>query len=149
MIWPLTAASRLRRARRNLPARPTPTGPLDYLAFRQLHHDPYLKYASHRLTSRDAAQQAVDAAFSELAAQWLTALRSPSPAAVAWSLLQHAVANAPSRTDTPPHALPSQQSDAVLLHRRLGLTVEEAAALMGIDRAALITHLALARRALT
>ncbi|GAU71084.1 hypothetical protein SSP35_27_00050 [Streptomyces sp. NBRC 110611] len=115
-----------------------PTGfRLAYTAFRQLHHDVYLRYASVRTEDWHRAKQCVDAVFETLSTVWPATLRSDCPAARAWCLLRHeAAARAccrPGQTWRIHCLLEDPQADVVLLHDRLGLPVAQVAVLMGID----------------
>ncbi|MFC3352094.1 sigma-70 region 4 domain-containing protein [Streptomyces echinoruber] len=108
---------------------------LEYFAFRQLHHDAYLDYAQVRTGSRVRAVRCVETVFDRLRDIWQAALRG-SPAAQAWGML-HEQANCHSDCGAghvwPIHCLlEGRQADVVLLHRRLRLSVEEAADLMGV-----------------
>ncbi|MGK7235838.1 sigma factor-like helix-turn-helix DNA-binding protein [Streptomyces hygroscopicus] len=125
-----------------------------YVGFRQLYRDRYLRYA--RLRVGDAAEAAVSAAFGRLANQWSMVMGSGMrPTAYSWQLLGGCVAAVGTDTAGPADAmgglygvLPLEQADAVLLHYRLGMTMTEAADLMGVDPSALAAHLLMAERRL-
>ncbi|KAK1184402.1 sigma-70 family RNA polymerase sigma factor [Streptomyces sp. NBS 14/10] len=134
-----------------------PGGTADALAqgydgFRQLYRDRYLRYA--RLRVGDGAVGAVGTAFRHLASQWPMVLGSGMrPAAYSWWLLGRCVAIAdkggPGSVDAASGlygVLPAEQADAVVLHYQLGMTLTEAADLMGIDPSALASHLLMAER---
>ncbi|WP_052286679.1 sigma-70 region 4 domain-containing protein [Streptomyces sp. 769] len=145
--------SRLRSQLPATTARCRPTGfRLAYTAFRQLHHDIYLRYASVRTEDWNRANQCVDAVFEELSTGWPAALRSNCPAARAWFLLrQEAAVRArcrPGQTWRIHCLLEESQADVVLLHIRLGLPVAEVAALMGVDDCAVRALLRAAERSL-
>jgi len=124
---------------------------LEYEAFTQLHRTRYLRYTQARNSNPAAAAMVVEEAFADLAAIWGDVLRSPSPAAIAWSVLRQTV----ERQSPPPseatvfHILPPDYADAVVLHHGLGLPLEEAADLMGIDISSLLTRLAASGRLLS
>ncbi|MEV7644251.1 hypothetical protein AB0O32_30435 [Streptomyces rubiginosohelvolus] len=109
---------------------------LEYNAFRQLYERPYLAYAHLRTGDAGRAAQAVAEAFTALSSRWTQALRSECLAADAWSILNTAVGVAvefrPDGSQRRCH-LTTVQADAVRLHHRLGLTLQETAALMGTD----------------
>lgn len=116
---------------------PVPFGhSLEYEAFRQLYERPYLAYARLRTGDAGRAAQAVTEAFAALASQWQKALRSECLAADAWNILNTAVGVAvefrPGGSQRRCH-LTTVQADAVRLHHRLGLTLQNTAALMGTD----------------
>ncbi|MET8658429.1 hypothetical protein [Streptomyces griseus] len=110
---------------------------LEYDAFRQLCEKPYLEYARLRTGDAARAAQSVARAFAALSARWTEALHSPCLAADAWDILTAAVGpqnQCDLSTDPGHHCdLTAVQADAVRLHHRLGLTVQDTAALMGID----------------
>ncbi|MFE2159923.1 sigma factor-like helix-turn-helix DNA-binding protein [Streptomyces lydicus] len=128
------------------------TASLGYTAFRLLYEDVYLTYAERRLGDRQAASGAVLAAFGALSAVWGEVLSSSSPAAIAWQVLDHAVcAGRPEcgtaqGVDALRDVLPAEQADAVLIHRCMGMSVREAAALMGIEESTLAALLRMAER---
>ena len=123
-----------------------------YAGFHQLYRDRYLQYAHLRVGG--AATAAVEATFGQLAPQWSVVLGSGTrPAAYSWGLLGRCVAAV--CTDGPGAAdatgglygvLTAEQADAVLLHYRLGMTLTEAADLMGVDPSALAALLLMAER---
>ncbi|MFI0260585.1 hypothetical protein ACH4OW_16295 [Streptomyces sp. NPDC017056] len=125
---------------------------LEYMAFRQMHHGPYLHYARVRTGDRAQAEQCVVAAFDALSTHWPMALRSNCPAAVAWSLLSREVdgrANCRARHAWSVHCLlEAAQADTVLLHHHLGLSVDKTAALMGLPDYAVRSLLRSAERVL-
>ncbi|MFK0132325.1 RNA polymerase sigma factor [Streptomyces rubiginosohelvolus] len=112
-----------------------PVHSLEYDAFRQLYERPYLAYARLRTGDAGSATQVVVEAFAALSARWAEALRSECLAADAWNILNTAVGVA---TELHPGSqrrchLTTVQADAVRLHHRLGLTLQDTAALMGTD----------------
>ncbi|MDX3855923.1 hypothetical protein [Streptomyces sp. AK02-01A] len=125
---------------------------LDFRAFRELHHGPYLRYAEARTPDTESASRAVEAAFTEIAQTWKETLLSPNSVATAWRILHHAVVGhadcvmipAPS-SDCAPANTPE---DAVVLHRRLNLPLHQAAELMGIDTSEMCMLLRMADRGL-
>jgi RNA polymerase sigma-70 factor (ECF subfamily) len=77
----------------SLPARHTGVAPLsplpaDFRAFHQLYRPAYVRWAQLYLGGRAAAEEAVDRAFEQLAAEWAAVLRLDSPAGYAWTLLK-------------------------------------------------------------
>jgi RNA polymerase sigma factor (sigma-70 family) len=77
-----------------LPARRTGVAPLsplpaDFRAFHQLYRPAYVRWAELYLGARADAEEAVDRAFEQLAADWAEVLRLDSPAGYAWTLLKH------------------------------------------------------------
>ncbi|MFD5983769.1 hypothetical protein [Streptomyces cyaneofuscatus] len=108
---------------------------LEYDAFRQLYERPYLAYARLRTGDAGRAAQAVAEAFTALSSGWAEALRSECLAADAWNILNTAVGVAAQfRPGSQRHChLTTVQADAVRLHHRLGLTLQDTAALMGTD----------------
>ncbi|MEU3188388.1 hypothetical protein ABZ707_29970 [Streptomyces sp. NPDC006923] len=125
---------------------------LDFRAFRELHHGPYLLYAEARTRDTESASRAVEAAFTEIAQTWKETLLSPNSIAAAWRILRHAVVGhadcvmspAPSGDCAPPNT----PEDAVVLHRQLKLPLHQAAELMGIDASEMCMLLRMADREL-
>jgi RNA polymerase sigma-70 factor (ECF subfamily) len=74
----------------------TPAVPLppDFLAFHQLYRSAYVRWAELHLGTRAAAEEAVDHAFTHLAAEWRQVLRHDSPAGRAWEILKRHTAEA-------------------------------------------------------
>ncbi|MET8681774.1 hypothetical protein ABZW18_30380 [Streptomyces sp. NPDC004647] len=114
-----------------------------------------MRYAEARLGDGRAGAGAVTAAFRDLCVIWGDVLRSSCPAAVGWRVLGQAVAvgwssaaGPAGEADALHRVLPDQQADAVLLHYRLGMALEESADLMGMDVAALGVQLRVAERLL-
>ncbi|MFJ3495017.1 hypothetical protein ACIPPJ_15690 [Streptomyces sp. NPDC086091] len=105
-------------------------------AFRERHYEPYLRYAALRIGQSDAAERVVSDAFTELAVTWTVALGSAGPAAVAWDILHDHIGQAlagrghPDRSDGPARSLPLE---AQVLHRRLRLSSERVAEVLGIS----------------
>ncbi|MFI9051543.1 hypothetical protein [Streptomyces sp. NPDC053427] len=129
----LATPSRL-AASRAPDARPLADMPLSYTAFCTLRRDVYIRYASARAGCRRVGQELVQAALRDLATVWLQALQSASPAAVSWGLLAHRTA-AGTRDQGGGglhRILPRRQADALVLRYRLGLSMDQAADLMGI-----------------
>ncbi|MGW2404034.1 hypothetical protein ACWCXK_05840 [Streptomyces sp. NPDC001739] len=105
-----------------------------YPAFCRERHWLYSKFAEVVTGSALAGRQLVRAVLEELAAQWLAALRSPSPSSFAWTLLADAVA--PYRTDSVRalyQSLRVAEADALLLRHRLGCSVTAAGRVMGMS----------------
>ncbi|WP_145883812.1 hypothetical protein [Streptomyces sp. BK340] len=112
-----------------------------FAAFRERHYEPYLQYAALRIGQDCAAETAVAAAFTELAVSWTVVLGSTIPAAVAWDILHdhidHAV-GVKTQTSAPGRAARSLQLDAHVLHRRLRLSSERVAEVLGVAREDLV-----------
>lgn len=125
---------------------------LEFMAFRQIHQEAYCRYALARTGDERTADESVCAAFDDLAAQWPMALSSACAAATAWEILGDAVAchtECVTAATWAGHCLLERaQADVVLLHRRLGLTVKQAAALMGLGDHVVRALLRTAERAL-
>ncbi|MER5973643.1 hypothetical protein ABT112_28640 [Streptomyces sp. NPDC002055] len=125
---------------------------LEYTAFRELHLDWYLRYAYVRVGEWTRATHCVEAVFDALSAGWATALRSACPAARAWQLLRDQAGE--RTTCAEGHSwsvhclLHDAQADTVLLHHRLGLSITQAADLMGLDDHAVRALLRSAERAI-
>ncbi|MFF2848774.1 hypothetical protein ACFVT5_20970 [Streptomyces sp. NPDC058001] len=115
---------------------------LDFMVFYDQAHLPYVRYAQTRLGRLSVAREAVEAAFADLASDWPRALSSPRAPAMAWELLQRAIArHAVARVlpGAPPHEL-------MVLHCGLGLPTDTVAYLLGRDPLTVKAHLAVARR---
>ncbi|GAA2939981.1 hypothetical protein GCM10010446_26720 [Streptomyces enissocaesilis] len=108
---------------------------IEYAAFRQLNYAAYVDYAHVRTGNQETAMRCADITFDKLWTIWQTALRE-SPAARGWELLREQVedlSTCSSGHDWTAHCLlQADNADAILLHRRLGLSVTEAAGLMGL-----------------
>ncbi|MEO3752526.1 sigma-70 family RNA polymerase sigma factor [Streptomyces sp. B6B3] len=63
--------------------------PADFRAFHQLYRPAYVRWAELYLGARADAEEAVDRAFEQLAADWRQVLRLDSPAGYAWTILKH------------------------------------------------------------
>jgi DNA-directed RNA polymerase specialized sigma24 family protein len=127
--------------------------PLDFTAFRELHHPRYLSYA--RVWFHEPAQAAaiVELAFRALAGVWREVLGSPNPAAAAWQILRTTVAEQIAHRDGPDdHAtarewnLPEQRraaldEDLAILHYVVGLATPEIADVVGGDSASIASQL--------
>ncbi|MFI8515592.1 hypothetical protein ACIGHB_31140 [Streptomyces sp. NPDC085460] len=104
--------------------------PAAFAAFCMRHMDTYTRYAIVRTGDPHTANALVGAVLGDLAMTWMEVLQSPSPSALAWRLLSSR-AGRDSASAGPYRVLPATQADAVLLHYRLGLPVEQAAEVMG------------------
>ncbi|WP_370592685.1 sigma-70 family RNA polymerase sigma factor [Streptomyces sp. NBRC 109706] len=72
--------------------------PADFRAFHQMYRPAYVRWAELYLGTRADAEEAVDRAFEQLAADWADALRLDSPASYAWTVLKrHTVEAARAR----------------------------------------------------
>ncbi|MCZ0991769.1 hypothetical protein [Streptomyces diastatochromogenes] len=106
-----------------------------FAAFRERQFEPYLQYAALRIGQPCAAEKAVAAAFTELAVSWTVVLGSSGPAAVAWDILHDHIDHALGlETQTSPsgRTVRSLQLDAHVLHRRLRLSSERVAEVLGV-----------------
>ncbi|MFG3285310.1 hypothetical protein [Streptomyces sp. NPDC048111] len=137
---------RLLQAPRRAPSSTEHLG-VEFQAFCHSRRRPYLAYARMRATATPMAARWVETAFTELAGLWPKALRTDSPSAVAWYVLGSVIA-AHHRQDGDliQHVWQRRQTDAVLLHHRLGLPAETAAELMGIGAVDIAVLLTSARR---
>ncbi|MFK0264188.1 hypothetical protein ACIQU1_23105 [Streptomyces angustmyceticus] len=105
-----------------------------YPAFCLEHHSLYSQFAAAVTGSTSSGRRLARAALEELAAQWLAALRSPSPSGFAWALLADTIA--PYRTGSARTLYRNfhvAEADALLLRHRLGCSVTEAGRVMGMS----------------
>ncbi|MFJ5035302.1 hypothetical protein ACIQB5_46480 [Streptomyces sp. NPDC088560] len=103
-----------------------------FAAFRERHYEPYLQYAALRIGRYGAAERAVAAAFTELAVSWTVVLGSSGPAAVAWDILHDHIGQALDGCCPPSLPGRSLHLEAQVLHRRLQLSSERVAEVLGI-----------------
>ncbi|MER7226423.1 hypothetical protein [Streptomyces rubradiris] len=104
-----------------------------YAAFHREHQSHYSKFAATITGSASVGRHLARAALTELAVQWLVALRSTSPSGFAWTLLAETLG--PHRTDNVRvlyRNLRTPEADALLLRHRLGCSVLTASRLMGL-----------------
>lgn len=122
----------------------------EYTAFRALYRERYLRYAFARLGPDREVGALVQDVFEELAGRWPEALRSPSPAALAWDLLTSRLgaASGDATAGVLRARLPDGTADAVVLCRMCGMGVEEAADVMGVDASSVTSRLGMAQRTL-
>ncbi|GAA2241607.1 MULTISPECIES: RNA polymerase sigma factor [Kitasatospora] len=127
--------------------------PLEFAAFRELHHPRYLSYA--RVWFHEPAQAAaiVEQAFRALAGVWREVLGSPNPAAAAWQILRTTVAEqiahrdgpagrtASERPDLPEQRSAAMDEDLAILHYVVGLATPEIADVVGSDSASIASQL--------
>lgn len=66
--------------------------PLDFQAFYQTYHRPYLRYALLQLGDEVAAADVVEVVFAQLLEDWPDVLRAASVQRYAFALLRHAIA---------------------------------------------------------
>ncbi|MFJ7424014.1 sigma factor-like helix-turn-helix DNA-binding protein [Streptomyces uncialis] len=134
------------------PRHPALGDPLDYLAFRELVHDAYTRYAHARIGQAPLARTAVNTAFAAIRRTWTRTLSTPSAPRTAWRLLHRTVtcyADAvPGSASIAHRLLEPAPADAVLLHRRLGMSLAKTADVMGVDASAVRALLARADRRL-
>ncbi|MFE9258110.1 sigma-70 family RNA polymerase sigma factor [Streptomyces sp. NPDC006879] len=91
------------------------SAPLDFLAFREMHHEHYVGYASTFLCRPALAQAAVDDVFRLLLLLWPDALTSDNPERFAWQVLRQTVwERAPKDAGRP--SLVEAAFDTVELH---------------------------------
>ncbi|MET9507807.1 hypothetical protein ABZX62_04880 [Streptomyces flavidovirens] len=126
-----------------------------FAAFRELYEPLYLRYALTRLLDAEAAREAVELTFRIAASRWNGLLQSPSPAADVWEQLRAQVSSAGHRATNLDRAVEGLYdyctvlaADAVVLRCHLGMPVNTAADLMGVDPAAVAAALLTACRAL-
>jgi hypothetical protein len=106
--------------------------PLDFIAFRELVHTPYLRYARLRLGEPQLAGAAVEAAFADIRRAWPQTLSSASVPQAAWRRLRQAIADRARGGRGGWSGDRGECGDAALLHRSLGLTLEDTAGLLGV-----------------
>ncbi|KAB8163418.1 sigma-70 family RNA polymerase sigma factor [Streptomyces sp. 3MP-14] len=68
--------------------------PADFRAFHQMYRPAYVRWAELYLGNREHAEEAVDHAFEQLAADWAEALRVDSPAGFAWAAFKRHIVEA-------------------------------------------------------
>lgn len=121
--------------------------PVDFLAFHELHHRHYLRWALLRLHgNHDRARHTVQSAFGDIAMHWPAILADPSPAHQAWRLLQHRLdtdRRPPAGTATGHHHSGGggEGDTTVLLHHALHLTETDIATLTGTPLPTVRYHL--------
>ncbi|MFD6076267.1 hypothetical protein ACFWG5_11875 [Streptomyces hydrogenans] len=126
---------------------------LGFVAFTERNRPRYLRYASARLGVDSAVRSAVEATFAFAQAQWHWLLAQPGLSLDVWEELRYQVGC--ESEHYPPvirnvarlyDRLPQTSADSVLLCRHLGLDVDEASDLMGVERAAVEAGLVVAHR---
>ncbi|MBM7166851.1 hypothetical protein JQK87_00090 [Streptomyces sp. G44] len=105
---------------------------LPFAAFCEANRDAYLRYAEARLADPAAASRCVDAVLGAVGARWVAVLGSASPAAHVWRDLRARIDRQTAGAARLHAVLRGDQADIVLLHRHLGLPVDDAAHLMGL-----------------
>ncbi|MGW2658356.1 hypothetical protein ACWC1D_32485 [Streptomyces sp. NPDC001478] len=121
----------------------------------QMNEHLYHRYAHARIPDLEAAAATVASTFAEAVSWWPVLLQGPHPAAAVWVLLRRnadeAVRHA-TRSDLLVNKLygllSSRVADAVVLDRKLQLSVESAAGLIGVERSAVAGALLTAKRSL-
>ncbi|MFD3821929.1 hypothetical protein [Streptomyces sp. NPDC058625] len=106
-----------------------------FTVFRERHYEPYVQYAALRIGQYGAAERVVAAAFTELAVSWTVALGSAGPAAIAWDILRDHIGQAVGERRRPcpfARSVQSLQMEAQVLHRRLQLSSERVAEVLGV-----------------
>ncbi|MFF4172496.1 hypothetical protein [Streptomyces sp. NPDC001744] len=110
---------------------------LGFEAFREANRGAYVRYAEKWTGDPAEAERCVEAVLDALESRWVGVLGSDSPAARVWEELRAEAArrsaDSGGRTRRFHTALRDDQADVVLLHHDLGLSVEHAAHLMGLD----------------
>ncbi|MEV0537060.1 hypothetical protein [Kitasatospora sp. NPDC050463] len=112
----------------------------------------YHRYAQARLIDPGLSREAVEATMWFTERHWGVVLQRRNPAAYAWRILRATVTAAcfdaaDQLSDHLHRTLPADHADAALLHR-LGLPVEQAATLMGIEPPKARADLLMAQRLL-
>ncbi|MFF2041915.1 hypothetical protein ACFVVX_15920 [Kitasatospora sp. NPDC058170] len=123
-----------------------------FAAFVLMQTDGYHRYAQARLFDPGLSREAVEVALRFTERQWGVVLQQRNPAAYAWRILRATVTAAcfdasDQLSDHLHRALPADNADAALLDH-LGLPVEKAAALMGIEPPQARADLLMAQRLL-
>lgn len=108
--------------------------PLSFVAFCLRNGELYQRYAAVHVGAGPGARRLVEAVLGDLAMRWWEILSEPSPAAASWRVLAARVSGV-SRSSRTYELLDARRADAVVLRYRLGLPVETAADLMGIEEA--------------
>lgn len=106
-----------------------------YTAFRERHYEPYVQYATLRIGQYGAAEKVVAATFTELAVSWIVVLGSAGPAAIAWDILRDHIGQAVGERRCPcplVRSVGTLQMEAQVLHRRLQLSSERVAEVLGV-----------------
>ncbi|MFB7663731.1 hypothetical protein ACFC1R_07215 [Kitasatospora sp. NPDC056138] len=127
--------------------------PLEFTAFRELHHPRYLSYARVWFHEPVRSAEIVELAFRALAGVWPEVLGSSNPAAAAWQILRTTVSEQIEHRDgATDHVLPGQQrlpeqrsaamdEDLAILHYVVGLATPEIADVVGADTASIASQL--------
>ncbi|MFG3430388.1 hypothetical protein [Streptomyces californicus] len=128
---------------------------LGYTAFVERNRPRYLLYTAARLPTAADSATLVAAALAAARNRWDFILSQPSPAAEVWGDLRRRVVDRAARTVSSASEVGALYelfdeglADSVVLCRRLGFGIDEAAELMGAEPAAVTAHLAVAERAL-
>lgn len=128
---------------------------LGFRAFTERNQPRYTHYAAARIPLKPSVLTAVDATLAHACQHWDWLLSQPSLAADVWEELRYQVRR--QADEAPPrdtevatlyYSLPETSADSVLLCRRLGMDIQEAAELMGLEPSAVEAGLSVARRAL-
>jgi DNA-directed RNA polymerase specialized sigma24 family protein len=107
--------------------------PLLYDAFCRDRWRVYSRYATAYVGSARIGSELAHDSLRDLAFGWADALRSPSPAAVAWDLLTARTRTRPTEAVRCLHSLVHHsEAQALLLRYKLGLSAAEAADVMGL-----------------
>ncbi|MFJ1957699.1 hypothetical protein ACIOGT_31025 [Streptomyces microflavus] len=128
---------------------------LEFTALVQMNGRFYLRYALARVVNQGAAAATVNSTLTETASRWPALLQGPQPAAAVWLRLRlnveeaarHAACRDPL-VDNLYGTLSSRVADAVVLNRKLQLSVDTTAGLMGVERSAIAAALLTAKRSL-
>ncbi|WP_329539330.1 sigma factor-like helix-turn-helix DNA-binding protein [Streptomyces sp. NBC_01358] len=131
------------------------TADLGFAAFVERNRPRYQLYAGARLPAESGPSAVVNAVLVSAGEGWDWLLRQPCPAADVWQELSLRAGRQADRTvpyeptiNSLYGQLPTGCADSVLLCRRLGFGIEEAAELMGAEPSTVEAALAFARRVL-
>lgn len=90
--------------------------PADFRAFHQLYRPAYIRWAELHLGERAEAEETVDRAFEQLAADWGNVLRLDSPAGYAWRILKHRTIDAARERGRRPVVMDTAAFETNALH---------------------------------
>ncbi len=94
-----------------------PTLPADFRAFHQMYRARYVRWAEIHLGSRADAEEAVDAAFEQLAIDWRHVLSQPVPEAYAWKVLKNRTIDSARARGRRPSVVDTAAFETRALHR--------------------------------
>ncbi|SOD63678.1 RNA polymerase sigma-70 factor, ECF subfamily [Streptomyces zhaozhouensis] len=93
--------------------------PADFRAFHQMYRPAYVRWAELYLGNREHAEETVDHAFEQLAADWAEALRVDSPAGYAWAVLKSRTVEAAKARGRRPVVMDTAAFETEALHNAL------------------------------